>query len=45
MFEVPSTDQIAKVIVTVDCVTNNAAPTIVPRIDSVEAEGTQEKTA
>jgi ATP-dependent Clp protease ATP-binding subunit ClpX len=45
MFEVPSTDQIAKVIVTVDCVTNNAAPTIVPRIGTVEADSAQEKTA
>jgi ATP-dependent protease Clp ATPase subunit len=45
MFEVPSTDLIAKVIVTVDCVTNNAAPTIVPRIGSVEADSAQEKTA
>lgn len=31
MFEVPSTDQVARVIITRDAVINNAAPTIVPR--------------
>ena len=31
MFEVPSDDQVASVIVTRDSVLNNAAPTIVPR--------------
>jgi ATP-dependent Clp protease ATP-binding subunit ClpX len=31
MFEVPSDDQVARVIVTRDSVLNNAAPTIVPR--------------
>ena len=40
MFEVPSDDQVARVIVTRDAVLNNAAPTIVPR-----AEARQEKSA
>lgn len=31
MFEVPSTDEVARVVVTRDSVINNAAPTIVPR--------------
>ncbi|MBM7472745.1 ATP-dependent Clp protease ATP-binding subunit ClpX [Subtercola frigoramans] len=31
MFEVPSTDEVAKVIITREAVVNNAAPTIVPR--------------
>src|SRR6195952_156610 len=31
MFEVPSTNEVAKVIITRDAVLNNAAPTIVPR--------------
>jgi ATP-dependent Clp protease ATP-binding subunit ClpX len=31
MFDVPSDDHVAKVIVTKDAVLNNAAPTIVPR--------------
>jgi len=31
MFEVPSDDDVARVIVTRDAVLNNAAPTIVPR--------------
>ena len=40
LFEVPSDDQVARVIVTRDAVLNNAAPTIVPR-----AEARQEKSA
>jgi len=40
MFEVPSDDQVARVIVTRDAVLNNAAPTIVPRV-----EPRQEKSA
>jgi ATP-dependent Clp protease ATP-binding subunit ClpX len=31
MFEVPSTDEVARVVVTRESVINNAAPTIVPR--------------
>jgi ATP-dependent Clp protease ATP-binding subunit ClpX len=31
MFDVPSNDQVARVIVTKEAVLNNAAPTIVPR--------------
>jgi ATP-dependent Clp protease ATP-binding subunit ClpX len=31
MFEVPSTDEVARVVVTRESVNNNAAPTIVPR--------------
>ncbi|GGF39792.1 ATP-dependent Clp protease ATP-binding subunit ClpX [Subtercola lobariae] len=36
MFEVPSTDEVAKVIITREAVVSNAAPTIVPR-ESVSA--------
>jgi len=38
MFEVPSTDTIAKVIVTREAVTENAAPTLVTRVSAVPAE-------
>jgi ATP-dependent Clp protease ATP-binding subunit ClpX len=38
MFEVPSTDTIAKVIVTREAVTQNAAPTLVTRVSAVPAE-------
>jgi ATP-dependent Clp protease ATP-binding subunit ClpX len=31
MFEVPSSDEVARVVVTKDAVIDNAAPTIVPR--------------
>ena len=31
MFEVPSSDEVAKVVVTREAVLENAAPTIVPR--------------
>ncbi|MEA9986610.1 MULTISPECIES: ATP-dependent Clp protease ATP-binding subunit ClpX [Subtercola] len=41
MFEVPSTDEVAKVIITRDSVISNAAPTIVPR----EAPRRVEKSA
>jgi ATP-dependent Clp protease ATP-binding subunit ClpX len=38
MFEVPSTDTIAKVIVTREAVTENAAPTLITRVSAVPAE-------
>jgi ATP-dependent Clp protease ATP-binding subunit ClpX len=38
MFEVPSTDTIAKVIVTREAVTENAAPTLVTRVSAVPTE-------
>jgi ATP-dependent Clp protease ATP-binding subunit ClpX len=41
MFEVPSTDKVARVIITRDSVINNVAPTIVPR----EASRRVEKSA
>lgn len=40
MFEVPSTDTIAKVIVTREAVTENAAPTLITRVSAVPAEKT-----
>ena len=38
MFEVPSTDTIAKVIVTREAVTENAAPTLITRVSAVPTE-------
>ena len=38
MFEVPSTDEVARVVVTRAAVMENAAPTIVPHLSSVPAE-------
>ena len=45
MFEVPSTDQIHKVIITPECVSENAAPTIVPRLASAIVDEPEERTA
>jgi ATP-dependent Clp protease ATP-binding subunit ClpX len=45
MFEVPSTDQISKVIITAECVSENAAPTIIPRLASAIVDEPEERTA
>ena len=45
MFEVPSTDQISKVIITAECVSENAAPVIVPRLAPAVTVEPEERTA